>query len=238
MDIILELLNRKRVIAKLTKPFIPENDEVTVIIQDSKEQQKFLFSELCCIFMKLDQNRVFEIKSDTLQEEVTTAIGNIYQVYVSDEQSYLTGFLGLLVNGDNPYRLIFFTKLGVKTRCQRRTVGEILQSRGMVTPDLIQDALKEQQRLKNRLLGEIISDNNNVPNASVERAIELAKTEGKTLPGVKIGEILIAAGLVTKEQVQAALVHQQSNRNKKLGELLIKDRLISEEQLLQALATK
>lgn len=238
MDIILELLNRKRLIATLANPFIPENDEVTVIIQGSKELQKFLFSEICCIFMKPDQNRMFEIKSDTLQEEVTTVIGNIYQVNVSDKQSYPTGFFGLLVNRDNPYRLIFFTKLGVKTRCQRRVVGEILQSKGMVTPDLIQDALKEQQRLKNRLLGEIICDNNKIPHASVERAFELAKAEGKILRGIKIGEILIAAGLVTKEQVQTALVNQQGNRNKKLGELLIKDGFISEEQLLQALATK
>ena len=55
---------------------------------------------------------------------------------------------------------------------------------------------------------------------------------------MKVGDILIEAGLVTKEQVEAALSSQDVGKRKKIGRLLIDEGLITEDQLLMALAVK
>ncbi|MDD5168818.1 MAG: ATPase, T2SS/T4P/T4SS family [Syntrophales bacterium] len=54
----------------------------------------------------------------------------------------------------------------------------------------------------------------------------------------KIGHILIEAGLVTKEQIEKALLSQRSGNRKKIGRLLIDMGYITEDQFLMALAEK
>ncbi len=135
MDIILELVSGRTFEATLAKPFRPEDDEVDVLIERTREIQKFLFPEICCILLKSHQNWMFLFQSDTLQEEVTTLTGKAYHVHVSEKQPYATGFFGLMVKEDTPHRLVFFTASGVKTRCQTRGVGEILEAKGVISPD-------------------------------------------------------------------------------------------------------
>ena len=49
MDVILELMNGQIFEATLTKPFRPENEEIDVLIGDSRKNQKFFFPEICSI---------------------------------------------------------------------------------------------------------------------------------------------------------------------------------------------
>lgn len=65
--------------------------------------------------------------------------------------------------------------------------------------------------------------------------METAKNGGTVK---KLGDILIEAGFVSREQVEKALKTQQDGNKLKLGELLISQGLITKEQLLQALSTK
>ena len=138
MDIILELMNGQVLKARLASPFKPENNEVDVLIGDSGKTQKFLFPEVCSIRMHSYQSWMFLFQKDTMQEEVTTFVGKTYLVHVAETQPHSTGFFGLLVREETPYRLIFFTSLGVKTRCQTQVVGEILQAKGAISSDSIQ----------------------------------------------------------------------------------------------------
>lgn len=236
-DAILELLDRRRLEAKLTKPFKPEDSEVNVLVKGSKGAQKFLFPELCCLLMKYN-NGMFNNLQNALQEEVTTLVGNTYQVLVSDEQAFLTGFFGLSVQENAPHRLIFFTTSGVKVRCQKQVVGEILRSKGLISQDSIQNALSQQQKLKKHLLGEIISETNKLPRDVVEDTLKEAYKSGKIQRGAKIGEILVAAGLISQNQVDNALTIKETNKKRKIGELFIELGYLSEENLLAALAAK
>jgi type II secretory ATPase GspE/PulE/Tfp pilus assembly ATPase PilB-like protein len=238
MDIIIELMNGQECEATLANPFRPEDNEVDVLIEATGEKQKLLFPEICCLRMKSSQSWMFLFQKETLQEEVTTCAGKKYLVHVSETQPYPTGFFGLLVREDNPYRLIFFTALGVNTRCQTRGVGEILQAKGLVSSDSIQKVLQEQTNLKKRLVGEIIADNANMPQDDIESTLAGAKRSGKLPLRVRVGEILIAEGLVTQEQVKTALQDQEGNKKKKIGELLIEHGFVTEDQLLVALAAK
>jgi type II secretory ATPase GspE/PulE/Tfp pilus assembly ATPase PilB-like protein len=238
MDIILDLLDGRSLEAKLARPFNPADGEVDVFVKGFNGMQKFLFPEICCVLMKYDQKGMFDTDHDLLQEEVTTKIGKKYHVQISEEQSHPTGFFGLSVQQNMPYRLIFFTTFCVKARRQKRVVGEILQSKGLISPDSLQNGLDKQQVLKKRKLGSIIRDNSGLPEHSVEEALKEAEKSPKIYRAAKIGEILISYGLVTKEQVEEALTIKKVNEKKKIGELLIELGYISEENLLAALATK
>ena len=238
MDIILDLLDGRSLEAKLVRPFSPADGEVDVFVKGFGEIQKFLFPEICCVMMKCDHEGMFKAQDDLLQEEVTTHVSKMYNVYVPEEQSYPTGFFGMSVQEDTPYRFIFFTRFGVKTRCQKRVVGEILQSKGLISVDSMQSALNKQQVLKKQRLGSIIRDNIGLPEHAVEDALKEAEKSQKILRGTRVGEILVSFGLVTQDQVEAALSTKQKNENKKIGELLIELGYISEENLLAALATK
>lgn len=52
---------------------------------------------------------------------------------------------------------------------------------------------------------------------------------------IRLGELLINSGLITQEQLEAALTKQRT-AGKKLGEFLIDENIVSEEQLMQALS--
>jgi type II secretory ATPase GspE/PulE/Tfp pilus assembly ATPase PilB-like protein len=238
MDVILELMSGQRLEATLNKPFRPEDEEVDVLIERTREKQKFLLQEICCILIKSPQDWMFLFQKKTVEEEVTTLVGKAYRVHVAEPQPYQTGFFGLLVQEVAQYRLAFFTTRGVKQRCQKLAVGEILQSEGIVSSDSIRQVLKKQEHLKKQLFGEIIADNENLPQDDIETTFEEAKKTGGIPLRVRIGEILIGAGLVTQEQVNKALEHQDGNKKKRIGELLIENGLITENQLLIALARK
>ena len=238
MDIILELMSGRRIEATLAKPFRPEDDEIDVLIEGTKETQKFLFQELCSVLIKSHKNWMYLFQKDTVEEKVITFVGKTYHVHVSERQPYQTGFFGLLVEEVTIYRLIFFTAHGVKNRCQTRAVGEILQAEGIISPDSIKEALKKQENLKKRLVGEIIADHTNLHRDEIESTFEEAKKAAEIPFRVRIGEILIAAGLVTQKQVNEALEHQDGNKKKRIGELLIENGSITEDQLLIALAKK
>lgn len=238
MNAILELMDGQKIEAALAKPFNPEDNEVELLVGSSKKKQNYLFSDICCVSMMWHRDWLHLFQKGVSQEAVTTAIGKTYHVNVPDKQPPASGFFGLTIEDDTPYRLVFFTNAGVKTRCQARRVGEIVKAKGMVSQEAVQKVVAEQERLKKRLVGEIIADNANLSQLDIENTIEEAKKSG-TLPyRARVGEILVAAGLVTKEQVERALEHQIGNKKKKLGELLIDHGLITEDQLLTTLAMK
>jgi type II secretory ATPase GspE/PulE/Tfp pilus assembly ATPase PilB-like protein len=54
----------------------------------------------------------------------------------------------------------------------------------------------------------------------------------------QIGNILIAAGLVTRDQINKVVEQQKQNKRKRLGELLVEQKLVTQEQLIIALAAK
>src|SRR5438128_9717518 len=63
------------------------------------------------------------------------------------------------------------------------------------------------------------------------------KPAGQGLAGLRIGEILLAQGAVTREKLEEALA-AQGERGGRLGEVLIPLKACSEEQVLKALAAQ
>ncbi len=62
--------------------------------------------------------------------------------------------------------------------------------------------------------------------------------EAMTGKNLKIGDVLIEQGYLTREALQDALEFQKGSSGKRLGEVLIEQGYITENQMLQAMATK
>jgi type II secretory ATPase GspE/PulE/Tfp pilus assembly ATPase PilB-like protein len=281
-DIILEFMDGQRIEAALTKPFNPEEIEVELLIGNNKKKQTFLLQDACCVLLKNHQNWLHLFQKGISPEAVTTSVGNTYHVNVPYKKSHASGFFGLISDDNTPYRLIFFTNAGVKTRCQTRGAGEVIKAEVMASNETVQKVVEGPQKHKKRLTFQIIEENENFPRIDIDKAIAKVKKSGKAVQKVmeeqeelkkhltfeiieenknlpdpdadktiaeatksgkfrlraRVGEILIRAGLVTKDQIEQAREHQAGNRKKKIGEFLIEQGLITEDQLLMTLAMK
>jgi type II secretory ATPase GspE/PulE/Tfp pilus assembly ATPase PilB-like protein len=113
-------------------------------------------------------------------------------------------------------------------------IGEVLVAQKTATPTQIEQALAEQQKLRNQKLGEILLTRQIV---SAED-LELAIVEQARMPMVRIGEALIALGFINEAQLEEALSQQRQDRSVPLGELLVRSGLVSRADLQTALARK
>jgi hypothetical protein len=150
----------------------------------------------------------------------------------------MPGFFALSLDANTPYKLIFFTNHGVLSRSQRRRLGEILTDEGLLTHHTVESTVEAQKKLRGKRLGDIISEQTDLPLRIIDNIIEQAHQAGKVTPRMKIGDILINAGIITRNQLEEALTSQDRGKKIKLGTLLTGRGLISEEQLLMALALK
>lgn len=130
-DVILELMDGRRLEATLARPFLPEENEIKVIVSGAGHVQTYPLSKICCIQMlpKAHQIKLSDRKRSL--EEITTVTNNHYAVSVFRDLQGHNGFYGLSTDTDNPFRLIFFTTPGVKVRRQERHVGEIIEESGL-----------------------------------------------------------------------------------------------------------
>jgi type II secretory ATPase GspE/PulE/Tfp pilus assembly ATPase PilB-like protein len=236
-DTILEFIDGKREEAMLVGDFVPEQNVIKTISATSGAAHTFFLNKLCCVLMIPKADLKFDDKTYRY-EKITTVAGKQYHVAILEDQKYPTGFYGFSTDTNNPYKLIFFTAGGVKARQQENPVGSLLKDKGFVTDFEVERALNEQKDLRGRRLGEILARREDVPHASIERAIENAFTKGKVTARTKVGDILVEAGLVTKEQVENAIDSQEEGKKKRIGSLLIDKGLITEKQLLTVLAAK
>ena len=236
--VMLEFTDGKSEKGALLNAFRPERKEVDVIISSAIEVQKFLFSELNCISFIPDANHRKAFQDSHVIEEITTISGRRYEVAILDRTDTEAGFYGMTTGKDLPYRLIYFISRGVRIREQGRLIGDILQEKGSLTPDSLLQALADQKELKQKRVGDIISEDHKIPISSIEEALTKAQGDKKISVRIKVGDILVEAGLVTKEQVEQALASQTAGKRKRLGELLLERGLITEDELLKALASK
>jgi type II secretory ATPase GspE/PulE/Tfp pilus assembly ATPase PilB-like protein len=235
-NVILEFPDGHSEEATLARPFMPEENHVNVVLAKSGETKFLNLDILCCVLMI---PKDFPLPGKKHSDEIViTSAGKRYQVAISEDQHITTGFYAILNEVDNPYKLVFFPARGVKSRERLIPLGVILEAKNIITPDELENALEEQKRLREKKLGTIISEEHGLPQKIIETAIEAAHREGRISAKMRVGDILIEAGLVTKEQVEYAVASQEKGKKKRIGTLLVEKGLITEEQLLTALAVK
>ncbi|WP_429885305.1 GspE/PulE family protein [Geoalkalibacter halelectricus] len=224
--------------ARLARPFQPRENEIEITLPDQDLRLAYPLHDLCCIKLHGKPTSGAD-NGGQPAEEVETATGETYRVQVIGREKYPAGFYGLPIDQDSPFKSIFFTFHGVRTRPLERPLGSILRERGLVDEPGMNQALQEQRKLRTRRVGEIIAEQNNIAQSRIDEEVAQVRGNlGKIPKNVRVGDILVAAGLVTREQVEEALAAQKDGKKKRIGTLLIEMGLITEAQLLSALATK
>ncbi len=242
--LILELVDGQKVEASLIGSFRPDDGEIDILLEENGERCKLPLSEICSIFFNDDFDQVAypsdnDVSDNTESlEEVETVSGKHFQIRLIGEQEFQTGFYARSIDNHAPHKLIFFVFDGIMLRSQHSRLCEILEKKGLIRSSDIQKTLEKQQSLKSRRVGEIISEQNKISINDVEAVLQRSYKSDTISPNTRVGDILVAEGLVTRQQVDEALASQQSGKKKKIGQLLVECELVSEDQLLSALSTK
>ncbi len=169
-------------------------------------------------------------------ESVETVTGELFRVETLPNWVFDKGFIGFLEDRSAPFRTIFFSSSGVRCRSQELLVGQVSQE---LAPGAVSDeSLNSREDLTRKQRREHLAAAGHAGSAMTEESRQISSRH-ETKPGnVRVGDILLEAGLVTCEQIQIALDRQKSGKKVRIGELLINLGFVTEEQLLLALATK
>ena len=126
-----------------------------------------------------------------------------------------------------------------------KKLGEILLDQKFITEDQLAEGI-EKQKLTKLKLGEILTELGFVNEEKLSQA--LATQLGKLMPQTagpplqmsktkKLGEILLAHTLLTKEQL-ARGIEEQKRTNRRMGEVLTELGFVTEEKLARALSAQ
>jgi type II secretory ATPase GspE/PulE/Tfp pilus assembly ATPase PilB-like protein len=218
--------------------FVPAEKEVSIILAESKEKRHFSLSLVSCILMPELLAPDMHPQQDDQLEFVECVTGRTFEVRTLKAHQLPEGFFAIPLEKTGSYELIFFTVGGLRSRTKRAPLGQILEEHGVLSRADLNVALEDQHRLRKQRLGEILSQENQLEQDIIDQVINKAQQDGKADKWPRVGDILVSAGLVTREQVEAALATQKVGKKIKIGRLLIERGLVTEEQVLAALATK
>ncbi|MHB8707433.1 MAG: GspE/PulE family protein [Desulfuromonadales bacterium] len=236
--VVVKLLNGAEKRGLLTRTFNPDSDHVELYRDDETRPERCHFDEISFIKILGKPNLADAFGEDEFFEDVTTITGDRFHLRLKRNERPANGFFGYPTDLDSDFKSIFFTNRGLRQRRHDRPLGEVLQENGLVEPAAVDAALTEQKRLREKRVGEILVEQTNIPGMVVEHVIGNAQKNLRKHGRIRVGDILIEAGLVTRQQVDEALSTQSSGKRKRIGSILVERGLISEEQLLSALAHK
>jgi type II secretory ATPase GspE/PulE/Tfp pilus assembly ATPase PilB-like protein len=236
-DLLVELIAGKEE-ASLSRPFLPDENEIEVILARNGQTKTIPLFEVCCVLQKEDPNHLSTLQSAHDLMEIETIAGSQHLVRVAKNQQFQTGFYGSFLDLDNQYKSVFFTHLGIKSRRQLNFLGTILEEQGMVSRETLQEVIRDYNNIKKKRIGETIAQKHNLNQDKIEKVIRKMQKEGKVPSTARVGDILIASNLVTQEQLEDAIAQQVKDKSKKIGALLVERKHINADQLLSALAIK
>jgi type II secretory ATPase GspE/PulE/Tfp pilus assembly ATPase PilB-like protein len=143
------------------------------------------------------------------------------------------GFFAVNADDATAYAEMWFYHHGVRARELVEPIGSIMMRKGVLSPEPLARGLEAQATSRAAPLGQILVEQQRLSPDDVEHAIELQKRSR-----MRIGEVLVEAGLATEEDIQAALTEQRRRHGRKLGEVLVDLGTITEADLAIALAEK
>ncbi len=233
----IKLLNGTESYGFLRGEFDPQQKTIDLYNAQGAKDRRLALADICYIKFLGDANLAEPFQDDKFFVDIITITGEQFHVRLKKSVQYSRGFFGYPTDPGCNYVSIFFTAEGLEQHQQAKPIGEFLQSKGLISSEDLKQALADQQKLRSRKLGEIISEQAEVPQATVDQAIHKARSNLRHAQ-VRVGEILIDAGLVTRQQVAEALRLQEKGKRKRIGTILVEQGLITENQLLRALAQK
>ena len=233
--VLIKLLDRSEVTGFLQNTLDSEAETLLLVPTDSKERRQYRLQDIC--YIKFFGTPNLSKFNDEFLDDVQTVTNEVFSLRLRKNSPSKRGFYGYPAEKDCDFSCIFFTVKGMNRRRKDKPLGEFLWQMGLIGPDDLDAALDEQKQLRSKRLGEIISDSTDLSQQTVDETIQTARIDSGRSQR-RVGDILIEAGLVSKQQVEEALSLQEKGKRKRLGTILVERGLITEIQLLTALASK
>lgn len=235
---ILEYLDGRREEVLLTRLFGPAPDEIEIAwAGNGGREQVIPLEKVSCIRLArvpADLARNRDVAAHV--EVIETVDGNIYHEAIPSEQPLKNVLFGFSTKQDSRIKYTLIPRSIIRSRFQRRHLGQILLDKKFISGDALKHALDEHNELKKVKFGRIIAQQAKILYSAVEFEIQKAYKENQQ--GLRIGEILLRAGLVNEAQILAALEYQERLKSKKLGQFLLEKGILQEKDLYLALAEK
>ena len=179
--------------------------------------------------------------ADTMGEtRVYAPGGNTFSVWVRlDALDDRLGFYGFPVSRASLYSEVFFFAEGITAMEDATPLGELLVQQGLVDDEALREGCLAQAGDRESPIGQILVEQQVLAQAEVDQAAE-AQGQKRHRAGkpMRLGEILVEAGLATAEQIEGALAEQRKRRGKRLGEVLVDLGIVREEVIARTLAAK
>jgi tetratricopeptide (TPR) repeat protein len=234
---ILEFLDGVREEVSGALLFQPTGEDLTITREDGSIDRIVYLAQLARIrFAGLPPEYHKEMDSSCHIEIIETSDGNIYHEAIHPEQDMNNILLGFSTKEQSRFKFSLLPLVNIRKRCQERYLGDILLEKRFIAGDVLKSALEEHQQMKKMKFGKIIAQKAQILYSAVE--VELKKAYEGNMQGLKIGEILLAAGLVNEKQILEALQYQESLQKKKIGQFLIEKGIIQEREVYLSLAEK
>ncbi|MFO1328453.1 MAG: ATPase, T2SS/T4P/T4SS family [Rubrivivax sp.] len=241
---VIEALNGNTMTGRLIS-FSPESGVAQVLVQASRNALPLRFSQFRSMrLVQTVQPLPFD-PTDTTPLALTERRAQPFRVHLTGGQTFEGR---TITHEEDAFGLFLFEPVddnGTVRRCflprnaythvdigQR--LGEALVEQHAATPQQVDDALQEQQRLRQQKLGEMLLVKQLITREELDAAIE----EQARMPMVRIGQTLTALGFISEAQLEQALQQQQQDRGVPLGELLVRKGVITHKDLQTALARK
>ncbi|SHJ67092.1 Type II secretory pathway ATPase GspE/PulE or T4P pilus assembly pathway ATPase PilB [Malonomonas rubra DSM 5091] len=234
--LIIKFLTGREEQVNLLRPFHPRDSLLHVELIRSPGEIEIALADLCYIMVLDNSGWQLPAKEGELVEHIETTTGDSFNLRVP-AQNHKSGFYAFPVDQNASYRNIFFTFSGIRQRREERPLSDILEERGWLQENVIHEVLDEQEKLRHQKVGEILAEKANLPADKIEE-LAVQVSDARETHNIRIGDLLIQAGLISRNEVEEAIEKQSSGKRKRVGELLIEKGLISEEQLLVALSAK
>jgi len=159
--------------------------------------------------------------------------GRSFVVDALDDPRGPLGFRGRPVDSGSPWQEFFFYGHAVRTVESEESLGDMLLADGAVTEQQLSAGFSVQLNLGRRRIGEILLEHGALQPTALDRGVVISQRKG-----MRLGEVLVEEGLVTREQVDAALAEQRRHKGRRIGEILMAQGILSEEALARTLARK
>ncbi len=146
----------------------------------------------------------------------------------ADPSEPVNGMYAHARDESSPFAGFFFYTHGINAMEDASPIGELLVEEG-VEPAALQRGIAAQ----NPTIGQILVEMETVSPETVEAAAGVQDRKR-----LRIGEVLMEAGLATARDIDRALAEQKKRRGRRIGEILVDMGVVSETTLTTTLAKK
>jgi serine/threonine protein kinase len=130
--------------------------------------------------------------------------------------------------GTTPLRPVVSRQPGAEAATTRRRFGELLLAEGVISPNQLRAALRQQAESADMPLGQILLERGWISREQLLSLLQRFKRK------YRLGDLLVETNNITEEQLAAALQEQQKT-GLRLGELLVQLEYVSERRMREAL---